>query len=165
MKKTTYKIIRFYQDKPHHSKCIKTGLTLEEAQAHCSDPATSGDGWFDGFNEEYAEEPDWLDLPNEGFKPKTPPKVRNMTSSNGNKIANQFVIELGSDEEIFQSYKTIIAHKKGAEITLDADYWDYSRTTSKYRNAFLGMTTQEIKQGIKSGSIKLEELNGANHYA
>tara|TARA_Y100000401_G_scaffold15553_1_gene10597 strand:- start:36938 stop:37243 length:306 start_codon:yes stop_codon:yes gene_type:complete len=93
------------------------------------------------------------------------PKVHNMTSSNGNKIANQFVIELGIDEEIFQSYKTIIAHKKGAEITLDSDYWDYSRTTSKYRNSFLDMTTQEIKQGIKSGSIKLEKLNGANHYA
>ena len=87
------------------------------------------------------------------------PKVHNMTSSNGNKIANQFVIELGIDEEIFQSYKTIIAHKKGAEITLDSDYWDYSRTTSKYRNAFLGENTDRTRQKIKDGTYKLTNLN------
>ena len=65
------------------------------------------------------------------------PKVHNMTSSNGNKIANQFVIELGIDEEIFQSYKTIIAHKKGAEITLDSDYWDYSEPLQNIETLFL----------------------------
>ena len=27
-------------------------LTLEEAQEHCRDPKTSGDGWFDGYTEE-----------------------------------------------------------------------------------------------------------------
>ena len=37
-------------------------------------------------------------------------KVRNMYSSNGNKVANQFVI-YGNNEEIFQSYNTIIAIK------------------------------------------------------
>jgi hypothetical protein len=31
---------------------IKSGLTLEQAQAHCEDPATSGDGWFDGYEKE-----------------------------------------------------------------------------------------------------------------
>lgn len=170
MKKTTYKIIRFYQDKPHRSKCLKTGLTLEEAQAHCSNPATSGDGWFDGFNEEYAEDPDWLDLPNEGFKPKTPPTVRNMVSASGNNVANQFIISYGEDEEIFQSYKTVIARRTydardGTTIALDVDYWNYSVTTSKYRNKFLDMTTQEIKQAIKDGSIELVNLNEVNHCA
>lgn len=61
-----YKIIRFYKDDPHRNRTIKTGLTLEEAQEHCSDPETSsstatgadarrrtlihGD-WFDGYEE------------------------------------------------------------------------------------------------------------------
>jgi hypothetical protein len=52
----TYKISRFYQDlRPRET--IETGLTRKEAQAHCSDPDSSGvtdDGvrWFDGFEEE-----------------------------------------------------------------------------------------------------------------
>lgn len=50
----TYKIVRHYAphlDEP--SKVIKTGLTLEEAQEHCSDPKTREDGeWFDGYTEE-----------------------------------------------------------------------------------------------------------------
>ena len=48
----TYKIIRFFQDE-RESRTIKRGLTLEEAQKHCQDPKTSGDGWFDGYNSEY----------------------------------------------------------------------------------------------------------------
>jgi hypothetical protein len=50
-----YKIIRFYQDTGHqdHGKVIKTGLTLDEAQAHCQDEATHEAGvWFDGYTEE-----------------------------------------------------------------------------------------------------------------
>lgn len=51
----TYKIVRFYA--PHmteenHDVEGMDGLTLEEAQEHCSDPETSGDGWFDGFQKE-----------------------------------------------------------------------------------------------------------------
>lgn len=47
----SYKIIRFYQD-DRPAKVVKTGLTLEEAQAHCNDDATHGPGWFDGYEEE-----------------------------------------------------------------------------------------------------------------
>ena len=43
-----YKIIRMYQD-DRENKVIKRGLTLKQAQTHCQDPKTSGDGWFDGF--------------------------------------------------------------------------------------------------------------------
>jgi hypothetical protein len=48
-----YYIMRFTQDEGHpdHRRVIRTGLTLEEAQAHCSDPATAGPGWFDGYQE------------------------------------------------------------------------------------------------------------------
>ena len=50
----TYSIIRFYA--PHlnkNNRVIQRGLTLEEAQAHCKDPATRKAGeWFDGYDAE-----------------------------------------------------------------------------------------------------------------
>lgn len=46
----TYKIIRFRFGKSN--RVIKRGLTLEEAQAHCKNPATKGNGWFDGYEKE-----------------------------------------------------------------------------------------------------------------
>lgn len=51
---TTYKIVRFFQDfdHPDHGKVIRTGLTLDEAQEHCTDESTHGEGWFDGYTEE-----------------------------------------------------------------------------------------------------------------
>ena len=49
-----YEIVRFYA--PHlkkESEVIKSGLTLEEAQKHCSDPDTHEKGvYFDGYREE-----------------------------------------------------------------------------------------------------------------
>ncbi len=97
-------------------------------------------------------------------------KVSNMTSSRGNKVPNQFIIDLtGSlwgnmdSKQVFQSYETTIATKTTwpdrTDIELDRAKWDYSRTTSKYRNQFLGMNTGEIEAGIADGSIKLVDLN------
>lgn len=39
----TYKIVRHFFNRPrnHRSRALRTGLTLKEAQAHCSDPETS----------------------------------------------------------------------------------------------------------------------------
>ena len=47
---TTYKIVRFRFNAGRRT--IKTGLTLEEVQAHCQDEKTHGDGWFDGYEKE-----------------------------------------------------------------------------------------------------------------
>lgn len=46
-----YDIVRFYRDLYKQSKVIKYGVTLEDAQEHCSCDDTSGDGWFDGYRE------------------------------------------------------------------------------------------------------------------
>lgn len=46
----TYRIMRFYQS--GSAEVVEEGLTLEEAQEHCNDPDTSGDGWFDGYEAE-----------------------------------------------------------------------------------------------------------------
>ncbi len=61
-----YKIVRnYFKGRPQNCRqVIKTGLTLEEAQAHCKDPETSSStcrlarnkarterfgAWFDGY--------------------------------------------------------------------------------------------------------------------
>ena len=100
-------------------------------------------------------------------------KVENITSSNGNKIANQFVITDDEDNKYFQSYSSIIVKKTNCsnynvennevsifyKIELDQKYWNYSNTTGKYRNIFLGETIKDTKAKIKSGEYILTDLN------
>ena len=87
-------------------------------------------------------------------------KVSNFTSNNGNKIANQFLIT-EKNKQTFQSYKSIIAVKnyKTQKTYLDEYYWDYSVTTGKYRNQFLGEGIAETRKKIESGEYKLKNLN------
>ena len=89
-------------------------------------------------------------------------KVRNMINAKGNPIANQFIITEGMTE-VFQSYKSIIAKLHhgpvSTKVTLDKTYWDYSRTTGKYRNIFLGESRETTERKIKSGEYKLANLN------
>ena len=90
-------------------------------------------------------------------------KVENMMSPNVNsfaKVANQFIIK-NNDGTYFQSYQTIIAVKNiDGSVELDLNKWNYSRTTSKYRNIFLNETTKETRAKIVSGEYILADLNG-----
>ena len=89
-------------------------------------------------------------------------KVRNITSSNGNKIDNQFeIIDNENNTIYFQSYKSIIVkHDMDLnQVYLDSHYWDYSTTTSKYRNIFLGEKKKETQKKIKEGIYILTNLN------
>ena len=99
-------------------------------------------------------------------------RVSNMVNNSRNKVPNQFIIEglyAGTfhhngeklkSGDCFQSYKSIIVYKTfDGEIYLDEYYWDYSRTTGKYRNIFLGETKRETEKKIKSGEYKLTNLN------
>lgn len=62
-----YRIVRFFQNRNVRRRTIKTGLTLEQAQAHCNNPETSSTTctsalakgrtreygpWFDGYERE-----------------------------------------------------------------------------------------------------------------
>ena len=90
-------------------------------------------------------------------------KVENITSNNGNKIANQFIITDDEDNKYFQSYSSMIV-KKGYEnnkygVYLDQKYWNYSNTTGKYRNIFLNETIKDTRAKIKNGTYILTDLN------
>jgi len=88
-------------------------------------------------------------------------KVKNLKSSRGNSIPNQFEIyDYDNNSAYFQSYNSIIVKiDRDGQVWLDEYYWDYSRTTSKYRNVFLGNTTKDCRDNIKSGVYKLKNLN------
>jgi len=90
-------------------------------------------------------------------------QVKNMTSLKSyNNIPNQFII-YDDNKTYFQSYKSIIVKiertETGTRTYLDPVYYNYSRTTSKYRNAFLGESTKEIESKIKQGVYILQDLN------
>lgn len=103
-------------------------------------------------------------------------KVENMTSSRGNPVPNQFIISGDNGEEVFQSYKSVIVKivpteqakvinsryygLKVEQIYIDRDTWDYSVTTSKYRNQFLGENKAQTQAKIDSGEYILTDLNG-----
>ena len=85
-------------------------------------------------------------------------KIKNFVSDKHNAIANQFEITIG-EAVFYQSYKSIIAKIERGITYLDEVYWNYSKTTSKYRNQFLGENTQTTQKKINSGEYILTDLN------
>ena len=77
-----------------------------------------------------------------------------------NPIKNQVNINIVGHGTYFVSYgKTIAFVDTKDRIFLDKNYYDYSHTTSKWRNYFLGETADEVKEKIKSGEYILKNLN------
>lgn len=83
--------------------------------------------------------------------------VRSMRSNCGREVANQFIIET-PEARYFQSYRSIIVKidNQTGKVTLGKD-WDYSKTTGKYRNKFLGETKKETERKIKEGIYTVDE--------
>lgn len=55
-----------------------------------------------------------------------------------------------------QSYDVCVAVISDGTVYLNADYWDYSKTTIKYTKQFISMncSKKEIEKKIKNGQIK-----------
>lgn len=86
-------------------------------------------------------------------------KIYNMQSARGNRVPNQFVIE-DKGKKLFQSYDSIIAViEANGQVTLDRKYWNFSATTNRYRNQFLGENLAETRRKIEAGIYKLVNLN------
>ena len=84
-------------------------------------------------------------------------RIEQMSGRNG-EVKNQFII-FTSKGRVFQSYNSIICAKVDGHTFLDEGKWDYSSTTGKYRNIFLGETINETREKIKSGIYTLVDLN------
>lgn len=78
-------------------------------------------------------------------------KVSNMLSHNGNKVANQFIIEYGNFTA-FQSYNTLIAVYDSKNDVMYQDKEQYSVTTSKYLNMFVNeyqpLTISKVENSV-----------------
>jgi len=83
--------------------------------------------------------------------------VRQMDGKHG-PVRNQLIIQTDKGV-VFQSYRSIIAAEVDGKTFLDKKTWDYSVTTGKYRNAFLGECKAETERKIKSGQYILADLN------
>ena len=86
-------------------------------------------------------------------------RMGQMLTPQGNEAKDQFLIWHSDDLLEFQSYGSTIAMKTPKGIVLDEYYWDYSSTTGKYRNQFLGEKKAETLKKIRSGEYKLKNLN------
>ena len=84
-------------------------------------------------------------------------KVSQFIGTNG-AVKNQFLIQTETSR-IFQSYDSVIVKKENGKIYLDEKYWDYSNTTSKYRNQFLGEDKKQTQKKIDSSEYILTNLN------
>lgn len=79
-------------------------------------------------------------------------KVENMKSDRSwREVPNQFVIT--TDKGCyFKSYSTVIAfNERGTGKVTLSEKWDYSKTTGKYRNQFLGESKAGTQKKIDSG--------------
>lgn len=71
-------------------------------------------------------------------------------------VKNQFLIRDDDGNEFLQSYNSIIVKKdRNGKITLGRD-WDYSNTTGRYRNLYLGESKKETEALLKSGEYILD---------
>jgi hypothetical protein len=82
-------------------------------------------------------------------------RVENFVNDNGNKVPNQFKVTTPNGT-YFQSYDSIIIFEdKNGKITLGRD-WDYSQTTGKYRNQYLGEGIAETRKKIEDGTYTVD---------
>lgn len=89
------------------------------------------------------------------------PLVEQLVSPrSGRPITNQYIV-YSKDYRVFQSYgsRIVAIDKSTRQVYLDRTYWNYSKTTSRYRAIFLGETTKETEAKIKSGEYLLADLN------
>ena len=96
-------------------------------------------------------------------------RIENIISNNGNAVPNQFVIYEDNGDITFQSYDSIICQiREGAlgydKVVVFGSDWDYSTTTSKYRNKFLMdndlsilASTRDIKEALERGHARKDE--------
>ena len=83
-------------------------------------------------------------------------KVEQFTNDKGRPVVNHFVITDDNGTRYFKSYNSIIVKIENGKATL-GKHWNYSVTTSKYRNQFLRETTKQTQAKLDSGEYAYDE--------
>ena len=85
------------------------------------------------------------------------PKREAMLTSNGKPAKDQYVLTYEDGSTAFESYGTLIAHRPvnypKQRIRLDRDAWNYSITTARYRNRFLGKRLRKPASASRTASM------------
>lgn len=85
-----------------------------------------------------------------------------MQTRGGNYTKDQCIV-YDSEYTLFVSYDTVIVKTTFVDgirvVYLDEEYYNYSNTTIRYRNEFLGETSAEVNKKIKDGTYLLTNLN------
>lgn len=82
-----------------------------------------------------------------------------MTLVEKNSTGSYKVYDLPDGKVLLKSYGTPVALKEpGIGIILDEKYWDYSVTTARHVGIFLQSNAKIIRERIKDGVIKLDNL-------
>ena len=66
------------------------------------------------------------------------------------------VVTIG-DTQAFYSYDSLIAYTLPNGKVVLTNYWDYSKSTTKYLSQYLGRSKQEIRQAIADFTYILED--------
>lgn len=66
------------------------------------------------------------------------------------------VVTIG-DTQAFYSYDSLIAYNLPNQKIVLTNYWDYSKSTTKYLSQYLGRNKQEIRQAITDFTYILED--------
>ena len=74
-------------------------------------------------------------------------------------FTNCVIVHLSNGWNILKSYNTTIAMRKGQEVIIDPRYYNYSASTGKHRNYFLGETLKDTDKKIKNGEYQTADLN------
>ena len=74
-------------------------------------------------------------------------------------FTNCVIVHLSNGWNILKSYNTTIAMRKGQEVIIDSRYYNYSASTGKRRNYFLGETLKDTDKKIKNGEYQTADLN------
>lgn len=92
-----------------------------------------------------------------------PPHKEAMLTSSGKPAKDQYVVYHDDGSTAFVSYGTTIAVRPAdypkTRIKLDKWKWNYSITTARYRNRFLGEATAQTRKRIQNGQYELVDLN------
>ena len=76
-------------------------------------------------------------------------------------FANCVIIHLSNGWNILKSYNKTIAkkHYMKQKVIIDLRYYNYSSSTGKHRNYFLGETLKDTDKKIKNGEYQTADLN------